>query len=295
MSVTYSVRKNFTSSVENSMLINMCSFIGIKNTLKGGALSVSGSILLMLSSVFAYNCQGEEGGFVYCSSKQVNFYKCCGDYCVGTNMGQFAYIIPSGPHYNMFNLTTIQRSSPNFEGVYYPICFRSMNHHINTLNSSHSKISIWGSGMNALGTGSINLLFSTFSNLHGLCPVIFFSITSACLIQNCNIANNFIPQGSRYRYALNFVTLTTIRSCVFKNNTYNNIQCDESPTLKVDVYDSYFDVSPGAQVNIYNPNSNPNTREIYHVLYRDCLQDPKTTQKSLISSRNSYLVILLLL
>jgi len=277
MSQTF-ILQNFTSrqSISNTnaytVSIFNCYFRSISNSgLNGGALYLGGNLLLVMKMVFAISCTANYGGFVYCASQRFNLTYCCGDRCIANELGQFGFLIPSGASLNHFNMSSVQRSSPLRQGKYYPIAFRSSENIIHNFNSSYNILDQWGSGLNALGAVSVTVQYSTFSQLFGLCVILFRDITKPAYFSYCNVVDNYIYQSDRYPGVINFCLSMTVSDCVLYNNTNNLFLCDEKSTNTINVLRSYIESSAGSLATIVNPTLFPvSTFPNNHVMNQNC-------------------------
>jgi len=249
-----------------------CRFENIANPdAYGGALSIGGSLFLILNYVFAINCTGYVGGFVYCVSQRFNMTHCCGDMCVAKQLGQFGFFTPTGSLVNHYNMSSVQRSSPSREGSYYPVAFRTSHNIIHNFNSSFNILDLWGSGLNSLGAKSTIVQYSTFAQLFGRCVLLFQEINESASVLYCNVVNNYIYPSNEYEGVINFCLSMTINDCIFYNNTNNIFVCYEKPSNTINIYRSYIESSPGPQAIIFNPTLLPATSFAHkHVKNHNC-------------------------
>jgi len=131
-----------------SFFVNLCGFYSLSTSSNGGAISVTNNInmISVLSTVF-YRCVAQYGGGIYTSGNmQGEFRKNCFGFTYSTGTGMTYFCTSSSGSKRMFEMNSITRCPPNYEGSlyvvdqYYGSCNITLCNMTYCLTSSHTML-----------------------------------------------------------------------------------------------------------------------------------------------------------
>jgi hypothetical protein len=230
ISQTYSSRQ----SVSGSLYFSNCLFRSITTSSDGGALSVSGSTLLIEStSFFSCTTSNTWGGALYSYSGQSVLYKVCGYNCYSTSnsnsYGQFLHIGGNSTTLgkNFLNYSSFTRSLNDRSGARYMLFYYSGKFGISQANVSNNRCQLH-SGIYYRPVADPNIVtcsfsFTTFADntANGYNCIMLNVAGTFYEIKCCNIIRN--TQGSINSEGTFTIygNLTIEDSCILENTATN--------------------------------------------------------------------------
>ena len=219
---------NFQNYYENILILN-CYFFQLNSNSNGGAINIISNLiikLMILTCSFNKCTSISYGGAIYLNS-QINgsflITKTCGYFCYNNGghgiSGQFCEIISNDLKYNIFDLNSITKCSPNIDSILRWTSIRINNgiQIINNINSSFNYLNAQ-SGFWYQNSNSLISKFNTFfSNYAGHQTIAFTSGNNLRKLEYTNIikCNSPDQQGVIILYNNPIIY---IENCIFLDN-----------------------------------------------------------------------------
>jgi len=270
---------NLSLSIAQNFFIMNVVFNSMRSNIAGSAIfcTKKSSSIQIIGSLF-YNCSVDSGifqssiaGAIYVNCDSIVYLsKCCADSCYAIYIGMFAQFIDISSN-SKFNLVSVQRCSPNFEGTFHPITFSSTSLSIKNINSSLNNLLGDAGGFVTISNHTI-ISFCTISGTDSTIALYVQSGKSDCIYMN--IINNK-QRGSVFGLIL-FRSDTSFDKVVIRGNAYARTFITDSSSSLVFI-ECYLDVLLGSTNGVVSSNliitSNIETYNILHYGSALCFGD----------------------